>query len=173
MPGARMLWIVTMKLIAPRIDEIDVRWIARIQRSWPVARLEGELRERRIRVPARRARPARREPARVEDDPAEQEEPVRERVQARKAMSRAPIISGHEEVAEAGEDRHDDEEDHRRPVHGEHLVVGLRVKMCSFGLASCERISSAMIPPATKKSRLVRMYRIPIRLWSTVASQLE
>ncbi len=34
-PGARMLWIVTMKLIAPRIDEIVVRWIARIQRSCP------------------------------------------------------------------------------------------------------------------------------------------
>jgi hypothetical protein len=30
-----MFWIVTMKLIAPRIDEIDVRWTARIQRSWP------------------------------------------------------------------------------------------------------------------------------------------
>src|SRR5438876_2752041 len=30
-----------------------------------------------------------------------------------------------------------------------------------------------MIPPATKKPRLVRMYRIPIRLWSTVVSQLE
>ena len=47
------------------------------------------------------------------------------------------------------------------------------MKTCSFGRASCERISSAMIPPATKKSRLVRMYRIPIRLWSTVVSQLE
>src|SRR3954453_1982440 len=45
--------------------------------------------------------------------------------------------------------------------------------MCSFGCASCDRISSATIPPATKKSRLVRMYRIPIRLWSTVASQPE
>ena len=35
-PRARMLWIVTMKLIAPRIDEIEVRWMARIQRSWPL-----------------------------------------------------------------------------------------------------------------------------------------
>src|ERR671935_1619078 len=34
-PRLRMLWIVTMKLIAPRIDEIEVRWMARIQRSWP------------------------------------------------------------------------------------------------------------------------------------------
>jgi hypothetical protein len=29
--------------------------------------------------------------------------------------------------------------------------------MCSFGLASCDRISSAVIPPETKKSRLVTM----------------
>src|SRR5712691_11260352 len=41
---------------------------------------------------------------------------------------------------------------------------------CSFGVASCARISSAMIPPATKKARLVAMYRIPIRLWSVVVT---
>jgi hypothetical protein len=32
-----------------------------------------------------------------------------------------------------------------------------RVKTCSFGRASCERISSATIPPATKNARLVTM----------------
>ena len=26
MPGARMFWIVAMKLIAPRIDDRPVRW---------------------------------------------------------------------------------------------------------------------------------------------------
>ena len=35
-PGARMLWIVTTKLIAPAIDAIVVRWMPRIQRSWPM-----------------------------------------------------------------------------------------------------------------------------------------
>src|ERR1044071_4155812 len=44
---------------------------------------------------------------------------------------------------------------------------------CSFGVASCARMSSARIPPATKNARLVAMYMIPIRLWSTVVSQLE
>ena len=40
MPGARMLKIVVMKLMAPRIEEAPARWIARIARSiagpgWP------------------------------------------------------------------------------------------------------------------------------------------
>src|SRR3954451_5460462 len=43
---------------------------------------------------------------------------------------------------------------------------------CSFGVASCARIRSASTPPARKKPRLATMYMIPIRLWSTVVSQL-
>ena len=35
MPGARMLWIVAMKLIAPTIDERPVRWIRNIHASTP------------------------------------------------------------------------------------------------------------------------------------------
>ena len=35
MPRARMLWIVAMKLIAPRIEEMPVRWIRKIQASTP------------------------------------------------------------------------------------------------------------------------------------------
>ena len=35
MPFARMLWIVAMKLIAPTIDEMPVRWIRKIQASTP------------------------------------------------------------------------------------------------------------------------------------------
>ena len=36
-PGARMLWMVQMKLIAPRIDEIDRMCRPTIQKSipWP------------------------------------------------------------------------------------------------------------------------------------------
>ena len=41
MPGARMLKIVVMKLMAPRIDEAPARWIDRMAKSmagpgWPV-----------------------------------------------------------------------------------------------------------------------------------------
>src|SRR5215207_6872922 len=35
MPGARMLWIVAMKLTAPSIDERPVRWAMKIHASWP------------------------------------------------------------------------------------------------------------------------------------------
>ena len=35
MPFARMLWIVAMKLIAPRIEDRPVRWIRKIQASTP------------------------------------------------------------------------------------------------------------------------------------------
>src|SRR5436190_5559228 len=42
---------------------------------------------------------------------------------------------------------------------------------CSFGVASCARMSSARMPPATKKSKEVAMYRIPMRLWSVVVTQ--
>ena len=36
MPGARMLWIVTMKLIAPRTEEIPIRCSETIQASIPL-----------------------------------------------------------------------------------------------------------------------------------------
>src|SRR5262249_4863793 len=44
------------------------------------------------------------------------------------------------------------------------------VMKCSFGVISCERMRSASRPPRAKKPSAVQMYRIPIRLWSTVVS---
>ena len=41
-------------------------------------------------------------------------------------MSRAPIMSGHEVVGEAEQDRDADEKDHGRPVHGHQPVEDLR-----------------------------------------------
>ena len=46
------------------------------------------------------------------------------------------------------------------------------VRNFSPGVASCERMRTARIPPATNHMRDVAMYMIPIRLWSTVTSQL-
>ena len=37
MPFARMLWIVAVKLIAPRSDEMPVRWIMKIHASIPLS----------------------------------------------------------------------------------------------------------------------------------------
>ncbi len=46
------------------------------------------------------------------------------------------------------------------------------VRRLSFGVVSCARMSTARMPPSTKKSSDVRMYMIPMRLWSSVTSQL-
>ncbi len=41
-----------------------------------------------------------------------------------------------------------------------------------FGAPSCRRIISASTPPRQKKTNVVTMYMIPIRLWSVVVIQL-
>ena len=60
-------------------------------------------------------------------------------------MSRAPIMQRHEVVAEAGEHRRDEEEDHRQAVHREELVVLPRARAArSSGRASCARMSDRL-----------------------------
>ena len=46
------------------------------------------------------------------------------------------------------------------------------VRKCSPGPASCARMRIASKPASAKKKIDVTMYKIPIRLWSTVTSQL-
>src|SRR5690606_42153648 len=41
------------------------------------------------------------------------------------------------------------------------------------GPASCRRISSASTPPTRKKNSDVQKYIMPMRLWSTVVTQLQ
>ena len=89
----------------------------------PAPRAELLGRQRRVTGPARARRAAVGEEAREDDEPAEEEEPVRERVQAREGHVLRADHERDEVVAEAGEDRDDEEEDHHRPVHGEQLVV--------------------------------------------------
>ncbi len=83
------------------------------------------LGQRRVDRPAGVRRAARGEEAREQDQAAEQEQPVRERVQPREGDVARADHQRHQEVPEPGEDRDDDEEDHRRPVQGHHLVVGI------------------------------------------------
>ena len=45
--------------------------------------------------------------------------------------------------------------------------------MVLFGVQSCRRITSASSPPSTKNVPAETPYRMPIRLWSTVVSQLH
>ncbi len=90
----------------------------------PVRRAERRLAERRVAEPARRRRAAG-EQAEVQQEPAEREEPVAHRVQAREGHVARADHERHEVVGEADERRHHDEEDHRRAVHREDLVVGV------------------------------------------------
>jgi len=105
-----MLWMVTMKLIAPASDAIEVRWIPRIHRSCPMSGLPSSRES---------------EKAREEDDAAHEEEPVRQGVEPREGDVARADHERDEVVAEARQDRDDEEEDHRRPVHGEELRVAV------------------------------------------------
>ena len=84
-----------------------------------------QRRERRVHRPAAARGPVRREEAEHQHDAAEEVQPVRQRVQPRERHVARADHQRHEVVAEAGEDRDDDEEDHRRAVHRDDLVVGV------------------------------------------------
>ena len=102
---------------AGEVDHVDPRVLA--ARGRVLLR-----RERHVGEPAGLRRGE--EQRRVERDAAEQEHPVRPRVDAREGDVARADHQRQQVVREAGPDRHDDEEDHRRPVHGEDLVVLLR-----------------------------------------------
>ena len=86
MPGARMLMIVTMKLTAPASDATPrICKPERVERH-PVARQRRA--QRCVAEPTAVGRAAEEE-ARVEEEPAEQEDPVAERVQAAGTRRRA------------------------------------------------------------------------------------
>ena len=56
-------------------------------------------------------------------------------------------------------------------VNSELYVSGLTIDR--FGAVSCARMMSDSIPPRMEKASAVKPYRSPIRLWSTVVSQLH
>ena len=89
----------------------------------PVAR--GLLRERRVARPPRLSCASLREEGKHEDEATEEVQPVRERVQARERDVPCSDHQRNQEVGEAGEDRDEDEEDHRRAVDRHELVVVL------------------------------------------------
>jgi hypothetical protein len=126
MPAVRMLWIVAMKLIAPASDAIVSRCSERIHRSTPCPGEYCGLGERRVARPAALRRAAAGEEAEKSVRPPKRKNQYDIAFSRGNATSRAPIIKRHEVVAEAGEDRHDDEEDHHRPVEREQLVVAGR-----------------------------------------------
>ena len=128
-PGARILKIVTRKLMPPRIELVPMRTRAMIHRSWPGARrLERPVgRERRV---ATSSRPP---PTPPTKKPESRRIPPSGSIQndsaliRGKAMSGAPIMERHDVVPEARQHRDDEQEDHHRGVHREQLVVDVLV----------------------------------------------
>ena len=99
---------------AREVDHVDPRLLA-------VGRRVLLQRQRHVGEPAGLRR--REEQRAVEREAAEQEHPVRPRVEARERHVAGADHERQEVVREARPHRHDDEEDHRRPVQREDLVV--------------------------------------------------
>src|SRR6266849_1831969 len=88
------------------------------------------------------------------------------------AMSRAPIINGTRKLAKPARIGMTTRKIIVVPWNVITSLYEFFVRKCSFGVASCARISSAAMPPPPKNTSDVQMYIIPIRLWSSVTSQL-
>ena len=96
--------------------------LIRSQLARPDRRRQTHRRERRVTEPSALRRAAKEE-RRVDEQTAEEERPVRERVQP---WERDVTRTDHQRdqvVEERGAERHHDEEDHRDAVHREDLVV--------------------------------------------------
>ena len=93
--------------------------------------------ERRVAEPAGvGSRPH--EPARIEEEPAEEEDPVRERVEPGEGHVPRADHQRDEVVEECGRQRHEREEHHARAVHGEELVVPLGAEELAVGPGQLE-----------------------------------
>ena len=94
----------------------------------------------------------------VHEDPRAQIDPVREGVHPRERHVPRADHQRDQVVPERPRGHRDHEqEDHRDPVHREHLVVGRRARADGpFGPISCVRISSASTPPAPKNASEVK-----------------
>src|SRR5258708_36896113 len=92
-PGARMLWIVTTKLIAPASDEIVRMCSPSIQRSWP---LPGEcsVESGVYAVQPAFAGPPLPKKLGISTTPPGQEDQYDSAFRRGDAMSRAPTVSG-------------------------------------------------------------------------------
>ena len=101
---------------AGEVHEVDPRVLA-------AAGGEEGVRQRHVARPAGFRRVP--EDRGVEDDAAGEQQPEGDRVQARVGHVAGADHQRQEVVAEARHHRHDEQEDHRRPVHREQLVVGL------------------------------------------------
>ena len=173
MPGARSMKTVAMRLIAGqdrrRADGED----AHDPHVGPRAGTELAARQRRVERPAGRGRAVRRQERRVDREAAADEHPDRQRVHPRERHVGRADLQRDEVVREPQADGRDDQEDHRRPVDGEDLVVRLlgqerHVRAAPAGCGSAGR--AARRPGRTRTSRPGRATRSACG-WSSSASR--
>ena len=85
----------------------------------------GGLVQRRVGKPPRSRRTARQN-ADVQQDSADWHHPIPEGVQSRESHVARAHLQRDDIIRQAEEHRHHDEKDHRRAVHGEQLIEGIR-----------------------------------------------
>ena len=122
-----------------------------IQASIPCVGRNAVVGQRHVRRPA--CLRGREEERAVEDHAAEQQQPPREHVQARERDTARPDHQRHEVAREPGEDRHHGQEDHRRAVHGEELVVGRRVEERVVGRAELDPHQQRLDSPEDEEEK--------------------
>ncbi len=156
MPGARMLKMVVMKLIAPRIEEAPARCSDRMREIDRRPGMPGDGRQRRIEGPAGADAVGAGWP--FDEGRGEQQrergrqQPERDVVHARERHVRRADHQRHDPVAETADHRrHHHEEDHDEAVRGrEHIEgMGVRGRTARRGSCSSIRIAIDISPPIT------------------------
>ncbi len=132
MPGARRLRMVAMMLIAPMIELMPIRWMAKIMKAHRVAALRATSGGYIVQPPAgappgmnRVDSSSMKANGRIQND---------QLFMRGSAMSGAPTISGIIQLAEADEGRHHRAEDHHQRVHRGHFVEEIRLHELQAGL---------------------------------------
>ncbi len=168
MPGARMLRMVTIRLIAPVSEAMPVICRPSAQKSTPwLGEKIGLAFGWYMNQPPSGA------PPRIHEVlmkmPTDEEAPEAERVDPREGDVTCADLQRDEVVGEAGGHRHHEEEHHRGGVHREHLVVqtGTEERVVRLGelRADGQRLEAA---DEEEEHRRDAAYMMPSFLWSTV-----
>ena len=124
-PSVRRLMMVTIRLMAVAMVPTPMPSKRKRPVIEPIPRRVSLFTERSVTEPAR-ARRMSGNKAEVEKKAAEQEDPKAEGIQPRQCHIAGADHERRQIVRETKQKRHDDQENHRRTVHREDLVVGLR-----------------------------------------------
>ncbi len=170
MPGARMVMVVTRKLMAPPTEEIPRIWTPRIQRSvpWPGEKVLPVSGGYSVQ-PAWALPPATKKELNMKQR-GQGDEPEAQGVDPRVSHVLGADHQRQQVVTEAGAHRDDEEEEHGGGVHREELVVlvlGQEVVVGPGKLSAHQQRQHA----ADEEERDVKIrYMMPIFLWSVVSN---